>query len=561
MPGQGQGRLLGNRYRLSTELGHGGMGTVWRARDELLDREVAIKEVLLPPGLSAEETDVLYQRTFREARASARLNHPGVVTVHDVISEGKRPWIVMELVVARSLQEILDESGPLPVRRVADIGRQVLGALVHAHKAGILHRDVKPSNILITDDDRAVLTDFGIAQVEGDATLTQTGLVMGSPAYIPPERVQGQRAVPASDVWALGATLYTCLEGKAPYERTDAMAALAAALHEPVPSPVKSGPLRPILEGMLERDPAERTTAAAAIPMLAKVATAEPQPQPVPTVVDKPGPAPDPDTARTVLDPLSLQVISPPVRAMPVTGAHDETLVVSGNDARPPALPRHQQQPSPQYSPHAYTAPSQPQPAPEGRRTRTVVIILVTAVIVAVALVAGALILHGRSSRNNGNSGGNSGNSGDPNYTVQTGSGFSVSVPKGWTPQPLSRKVSYWSPDQSMLMQVDQTKWDNGTALAQAQYADAHAAKNSAFPRYAVVGTGPVGTTFQGQKAAVWEFTFTDPARGVTEHAKDEWFELSGHSFAIYVRTPQSNWNTVGEPAFARALATIKSVA
>src|SRR5919198_3521660 len=273
--GQGQGRLVGGRYRLTAVVGRGGMGTVWRAHDELLDRDVAVKEVLLPPGLEPNERDILYQRTFREARASARLSHPGVVTVHDVVREDGRPWIIMEFVRARPLQEIIDQDGPLPPRRVAEIGHQLLEALNHAHSAGILHRDVKPSNVLITDDGRAVLTDFGIAQMPGEVTLPQTGLVMGSPAYIAPERAQGDKAVPASDLWALGATLYTAVEGRSPYERGDAMAALAATLTEDPPPPRRAGRLGPIIQGLLVRDPARRMPAAAALPLLADVASGD----------------------------------------------------------------------------------------------------------------------------------------------------------------------------------------------------------------------------------------------------------------------------------------------
>src|ERR687895_2865898 len=270
--GQGRGRLVGGRYRLTTVVGRGGMGTVWRAQDELLDPAVAGKEGLLPPGLDAPERDILYQRTFREARASARLNHPGVVTVHDVVQEDGRPWIIMELVRARPLQEIIDQDGPLPPGRVAEIGMQLLEALNHAHAAGILHRDVKPSNVMIAADGRAVLTDFGIAQMPGEVTLTQTGLVMGSPAYIAPERAQGDKAMPASDLWALGATLYTAVEGHSPYERGDAMAALAATLTEDPPPPRRAGPLGPVLQGLLVRDPARRMPAGAALPLLADLA-------------------------------------------------------------------------------------------------------------------------------------------------------------------------------------------------------------------------------------------------------------------------------------------------
>ncbi|TDC60650.1 serine/threonine protein kinase, partial [Actinomadura sp. GC306] len=251
-------RLLAGRYRLEAVVGRGGMGTVWRARDETLDRDVAVKEVVLPAGLSDEERANRHRRTLREARASARLNHPGVVTVHDVVDEDGRPWIVMELVQARSLQDIVDEDGPLPPRRAAAIGRQIAGALRAAHAIGVLHRDVKPANVLVAADDRAVLTDFGIAQLAGDATLTGTGLLIGSPAYMAPERLNGGSAVPASDLWALGATLYTATEGQAPHHRGDAMAVLAAILTQEVPPPRNAGPLAPVLTGLLERDPARR---------------------------------------------------------------------------------------------------------------------------------------------------------------------------------------------------------------------------------------------------------------------------------------------------------------
>src|SRR5690606_8634990 len=218
------------------------------------------KEVVLPDGLSDEERANRHRRTLREARASAALSHPGVVTVHDVVDEDDRPWIVMELVRARSLQAILDEGGPLPPARAAEIGRQIAGALRAAHAMGVLHRDVKPANVLVAEDDRAVLTDFGIAQLAGDATLTGTGLLIGSPAYMAPERVNGDPAIPASDMWALGATLYAATEGRAPHHRGDAVAVLAAIVTKDVPPPRNAGPLAPVLAGLLERDPARRLT-------------------------------------------------------------------------------------------------------------------------------------------------------------------------------------------------------------------------------------------------------------------------------------------------------------
>jgi serine/threonine protein kinase len=265
--------LLAQRYRLLTEVGRGGMGTVWHARDEVLGRDVAVKEVILPHGFSEDEAEIQYKRTFREARTAARLSHPGVVAVYDVVEEDGRPWIVMELIRARSLQEQIRQDGTLPPRRVAEIGRQMLGALSAAHEAGILHRDVKPSNVLVTDarSTRAVLTDFGIARAQSDATLTQTGMLIGSPAYIAPERARGRSALPASDLWSLGVTMYAAVEGKSPFERPDAMASLVAVLTDaPAPAP-NAGALAPVIDGLLRKDPAERLGVAEAAAMLDRI--------------------------------------------------------------------------------------------------------------------------------------------------------------------------------------------------------------------------------------------------------------------------------------------------
>ncbi|WP_285492177.1 serine/threonine-protein kinase [Actinomadura sp. NBRC 104425] len=262
MPNETTGeRLLARRYRLVTPVGRGGMGTVWHAHDEVLGRDVAVKEVILPHGLTDEERAVQHKRTFREARTAARLGHPGVVTVYDVVEEDDRPWIIMELLRAPSLDQIIKTEGPLEPRRAAELGRQMLAALHAAHEAGVLHRDVKPSNVLVSRGDRAVLTDFGIATAAGDATLTQTGLVMGSPAYIAPERARGRTAGPASDLWSLGVTLYAMLHGKSPFERSEPMAALVAVISEDPDPPENAGPLRPVIEGLLRKNPDQRMDA------------------------------------------------------------------------------------------------------------------------------------------------------------------------------------------------------------------------------------------------------------------------------------------------------------
>jgi serine/threonine protein kinase len=265
--------LLAQRYRLLTEVGRGGMGTVWHARDEVLGRDVAVKEVILPHGFSDEERVVQHKRTFREARTAARLSHPGVVTVYDVVEEDGRPWIVMELIRARSLDEHIDQDGPLEPVRVAEIGLQVANALTVAHEAGILHRDVKPSNVLVGESRsvRAVLTDFGVARAHSDSTITQVGGLIGSPAYIAPERASGQPASAASDLWSLGATLYRAVEGKSPFERPEMVASLIAVLNDdPVPME-QAGPLQPVIEGLLRKDPNERLTAAAITAMLERI--------------------------------------------------------------------------------------------------------------------------------------------------------------------------------------------------------------------------------------------------------------------------------------------------
>ncbi|MDF5754736.1 serine/threonine-protein kinase [Spongiactinospora sp. TRM90649] len=265
------GYLLAARYRLSEPVGRGGMGTVWRARDELLDRQVAVKEVRLPLVLDEDLRAELCARTEREGRATAMVAHPSVITVFDVVTEDDRPWIVMELLQARSLEQLIREEGALPPRKVAEIGRQVLGALRAVHSKGILHRDVKPSNVLVTHD-RAVLTDFGLAALEGDASITQAGIVLGSAGYIAPERVLGDKASPAADLWSLGATLYTAAEGKGLHGRRTAAAALAALTSgEPIPME-KAGPLAPVLRGLLRIDPDTRLDAARASLMLARVA-------------------------------------------------------------------------------------------------------------------------------------------------------------------------------------------------------------------------------------------------------------------------------------------------
>lgn len=253
-----QPRVVADRYRLVQQLGQGGMGRVWLAHDDWLHRDVAIKEIVPPAGLAAVEREEMRERTLREARAIARLTHPNVVRIFDVLTYDGDPWIVMEYVQGRSLQQVLAQDGPLPVPQVAEIGLGVLGALRAAHRAGVLHRDVKPGNVLLAENGRVVLTDFGLATVPDDPVLTRTGLVLGSPAYIAPERARDGTAGPESDLWSLGATLFAAVEGKSPYARTSALATLTALATEPPTPARRAGQLRPVLNGLLRKNPADR---------------------------------------------------------------------------------------------------------------------------------------------------------------------------------------------------------------------------------------------------------------------------------------------------------------
>ena len=278
------GRVIAGRYRLEAPIGRGAMGVVWRARDLLLDRDVAVKEVQIAETLTDEERANAYQRTLREAKTAARLNHPGVVSVYDVAEDEGRPWIVMQLVSAQSLDQVLATSGPLSPRRAAEVGRQLLSALSVAHAAGVMHRDVKPSNVLLGRDDRAVLTDFGIATFQGDPRLTQTGMVMGSPGFTAPERIRGEDASPASDLWSLGATLFAAVEGHGPFERRgSAITTMSAIINEDAPLAPTAGALGPVIAALLRREPADRPDASAATRMITDVlpllpATSGPEP-------------------------------------------------------------------------------------------------------------------------------------------------------------------------------------------------------------------------------------------------------------------------------------------
>ncbi|MFF7103551.1 serine/threonine-protein kinase [Streptomyces nigra] len=267
-----QGQLVSGRYRLTEAIGSGGMGRVWRAHDEVLHRAVAIKELTAALYVSESDQDRLLARTRAEARAAARINHSAVVTVHDVLEHDGRPWIVMELIEGRSLADAVKDQGRVEPAEAARIGLWVLRALRAAHTAGVLHRDIKPGNVLLAEDGRVLLTDFGIAQIEGDTTITRTGEVVGSVDYLAPERIRGHDPGPASDLWALGATLFTAVEGRSPFRRTSPLSTMQAVVEEEAGEPRQAGPLGPVITALLRKDPVTRPEAAEAEQMLAEAA-------------------------------------------------------------------------------------------------------------------------------------------------------------------------------------------------------------------------------------------------------------------------------------------------
>ncbi len=358
------------RYVLKAAIGHGGMGTVWRATDTLLRRDVAVKEVAPPPGVSAAERDAMYQRMMREARAAAMISHPSVVKVYDAVTDGGRPWIVMELLDARSLADIVVEDGPLAPRAVAKIGVAMLGALEMAHAAGVLHRDVKPANVLICHDGRPVLTDFGVARMPSDQQLTTPGMVLGSPHFISPERAMGAPFGPSSDLFSLGVTLYAAVEGRPPFDKGDPIATMHSVVEDPPRPPERAGVLTEVLYGLLEKDPNRRWDAPTARQALRDLlagplaSTAPHFPTDPYSVVPSHLPtyqaAPPPSTSR-----VGGRAMLPPDSPLggPVPTA------VAGHGAPAPVEPAHVDQPTAGYDVGAESWQPSPHPTP-GRRAQ-----------------------------------------------------------------------------------------------------------------------------------------------------------------------------------------------
>jgi serine/threonine protein kinase len=380
---------IGGRYRLDRQIAAGGMGTVWQAWDEVLHRTVAVKKLHLQAGLSPEDRDVAVQRAMREARLTARLHHPNAVQVFDIVDEQGSPCLIMQYVPSRSLQDIVRENGPLPADEVARIGTQVAAALAAAHRAGIVHRDVKPGNILIAEDGTAKITDFGISHAFDDVTLTSTGMVTGTPAYLAPEVARGATSDFASDVYSLGSTLYMAVEGRPPFgaEQGNPMAVLHRVASGESEPPTRSGPLTPVLQTMMSTDASGRPSMndiANTLPDLHRLA------------------AEDPAASSTT------QVITrerDQVRAEPAPVAHPDTRAFAA-----PPRPSSPGPPPPVRRP----PPAPPIPPPDSRddrHRRSWLPIAAVAVVVAIAVVLGIVLLSSSGDSNNNAGGATSGQS------------------------------------------------------------------------------------------------------------------------------------------------------
>ncbi|MFF4764863.1 serine/threonine-protein kinase, partial [Streptomyces sp. NPDC001292] len=322
------GRVIIGRYRLLRRLGTGGMGRVWLAYDQELACEVALKEIILPPDVPECEARSRIARARGEARHAARLrNHPHVVTVHDIVEEGGLPWIVMEFVPdAMDLEAVVRERGPLPPGNVAQIGLAVLDALLEGHRLGVLHRDVKPANILLTHPGpqpsyptegggQVMLTDYGISlePSSGEDRLTATLEILGTPRFMAPERANSQPPTPAADLFSLGATLYYALEGAGPFDRDTALATLSALLFEPPSLPRQATELTPVLFGLLAKDPADRMDGEEAARRLATIAG---QPHPSPSQQPAPTPKAPPPEQPCASKPPRPQETAPPTEIL-----------------------------------------------------------------------------------------------------------------------------------------------------------------------------------------------------------------------------------------------------
>ncbi|MEU2740693.1 serine/threonine-protein kinase [Streptomyces sp. NPDC007095] len=493
-----EGRLVAGRYRLIEQIGRGGMGTVWRAEDEVLNREVAVKRLHVQRHLTDDELATLHERTRREARSAARIAHPHVVVVHDVVDDEGLPCIVMEYVPSTTLAALLTDGGAVPPAHAARIGLGMVAALRAAHAAGVLHRDVKPGNVLLGADGRVVLTDFGIAMATGTSTLTKTGEIIGSIDYIAPERMRGKKPGPAADLWALGATLYQSVEGRPPFRKATAVETAYAIAVDPVDPMKQAGPLEPLIEALLAKEPEERPSAEEVERVLREVVSGVPT-QLTPT---RPVPAPAPMSTRTPAQ-------SPPTAT---------TVAPAREDAPPRA------------------------------RARRAAVWSALAVVLAAATVAGgwSLTRDGKSG-NHHKAAASAATSAPPavpagyHLVTERKLGVSFPVPDGWKRgKATSEQVTY--ADGTGLVGLTIGMVEPAGANPESHFTNIEANTKLNYPS-SYRKLRMQRTTFQEKPAAVWEFTFKGRVRAF--RAIDLGFgQEGGREYDIYLSAPDLKWDT-----------------
>lgn len=595
-----RGRIVGGRYRLGTMLGRGGMGTVWRAVDEMLHRDVAIKELRLPDHLDDEEKELARERTLREARSAARIGHPNVVTIHDVVEDGGVPWIVMELVEAQSLAEILETQGTLTPADAAELGIKVLDALLAADDKGVLHRDVKPANILVTPHGRVVLTDFGIATATGTATLTTTGMLVGSPDFLAPERAEGKRPLLAADLWSLAVVLYMAVEGRNPFRRGTMISTLNAILTDQADPPRHAGGLEPVIDGWLIKDPDLRMGVEEGARILRDVANSTPSRQ-FDAVPPPPTHSPAPQTPTTPVG-----AYDPHQHAQP--GSDSGATQHPGGNTPPTAWSQPAHSPAeaaisstrtgppiggPPHRPPTPPEPYRPTPEPRrGGRGRVVAVVALVVALIVGGVVVGLVVTKDKdkgdkAGSNPVSSGGTgpgptgstapntppSGSTG-PTTPPPTVSGRPANPPAGYElvrdplgfslfmPSGVTRSLTGVNRDQIKYLTADkQTVYLIGATpvgndpKGNFETIEPTAQKRTAYNRLQLRDFTPVPPG--SRKAALWEYTWQgdpigeDTTKRVPSHAMNLGIVTNGNTdYALYVASYESNWDSVSRDRF-----------
>jgi eukaryotic-like serine/threonine-protein kinase len=524
------GRLLSGRYRLTTVIGRGGMGTVWQGRDELLNRDVAVKEILWPPHFTEQEQRLACRRAVREAQMAGRLSHRNVVRIFDIVEDDGHPCIVMEYLPYRSLGELVLEDGPLPPDRAAAIGLDVLAALRAAHQEGILHRDVKPGNILICPDDRVVLTDFGIARAADSTTLTAGGTLLGSPAYIAPERARGGAGAAGApgDLWGLGASLYAAVEGHPPFEGNGALATLTAVVADEPELASHAGPLWPVIEGLLRKDPDQRLDADTTGQLLRQVADGEPGPEleAEPGLADEADPpAPRaPGVRRRPLVVFALLVLAAAgatALALSLTGSPRPQAAASAGSTRSAGPGAASAPPTSPAAPPA-TSPGTSSPS-------------------SASSAAGTAGQHGSPTGQASGPGPSVVSAAVPAgyHRFTNSTGFSIGVPNGWVISHDGHYVYVTDPsDGNIFLLIDQSDSPNADPLADWEQQQANRADS--YLDYHLIRLQSVSYP-QAEKAADWEFTYSRDGTLVHILNRNVLANVH-HAYALYWSVPESDW-------------------